>query len=157
MKPMKLKISNDPTDLAKIDEVLRSVNGEASMHTYSSASEILEIAKEAEEKLDRLGLPKKDRAGAIAEKTSGRKVPSAYGYRRIATYIKMMRGSRDWFLTFVAKVNVFPDNPGRNLSLTLTQEQDRIATENFKKGYQVQASSAAAPSTTASDVSVAAA
>jgi len=155
---MRLKISDNPADQAKIDEVLRNVNGAATCHTYSSASEILEIAKEAEEKLDRLGLPKKDRAGAIATKTSGGKVLGAYKYHRVATYVKMKRGSRDWFLTFVAKVNVFPDNPERNLSLTLTQEQDKIVVEIFRKSYHVaaQETNAAAPSSTSSIVSAAA-
>jgi len=154
---MKLKISNNQTDLAKIDEVLRSVNGSATSHTYSSASEILEIAKEAEEKLDRLGLHKKDRAGAIATKTSGSKMPKAYKYRRLATYVKLARGSRDWYLTCALKVEIYPDAPNRRLSITLTEEQDKLAVESFRKNYHVKAASATAPSATASDVSVAAA
>jgi len=156
---LKLKISDNPADQAKIEDALRRVNGRATCHTYSSASEIIAIAKEAEEKLDQLGLPKKYRSGVVAEKTSGSKVPKAYKYNRIATYVKMKRGSRNWFLTFVAKVNVFPDNPERNLSLTLTQEQDKIVVEIFRKSYHVaaQETNAAAPSaTTASDVSAAA-
>jgi len=155
---MKLKISDNPTDQARIEDALRSVNGQADRHTYSSASEILAIAQEAEEKLDRLGLPKKNRAGAVATKTSGSKMPKAYKYSRIATYVKLVRGSQEWFLTFVAKVNVFPDNPGRNLSLTLTQEQDKIVVEIFRKSYHVaaQETSAAAPSSTSSVVSAAA-
>jgi len=156
---MKLKISNNPEDQARIEDVLRSVNGAASSHTYSSASEILEIAKEAEEKLDRLGLPKKYRAGAVAAKTSGYKMPKAYKYRRIATYVKLVRGSRDWYLTCALKVEIYPDAPDQRLSMTLTQEQDKIVVEAFRKGYHVaaQETSAAAPSATASDVSVAAA
>jgi len=156
---MKLKISDNPTDQARIEDALRRVNGQADRHTYSSASEIIAIAQEAEKKLDQLLIPKKNRAGAIATKTSGRKVPRAYKYHRVATYVKLVRGSQEWFLTFVAKVNVFPDNPGRNLLLTLTQEQDKIAIEAFRKGYHVaaQETNAAAPSAIASDVSAAAA
>jgi len=155
---MKLKISDNPKDQAKIEDMLQRVNGEATSHTYSSASEILAVAREAEETLDRLLLPKKCRAGAVAAKTSGDKVPSAYGYRRIATRVELTRGSREWYLTSVLRVEVFPDNQGRHLSMTLTPEQDKIAVEAFKKGYHVaQGSSAAEQSTTtASDVSVAA-
>jgi len=156
MKPMKLKISDNPTDQAQIEDVLRSVNGTATSHTYSSASEILAIAQEAEAKLDQLLIPKKYRAGAIATKTSGSKVPKAYRYRRIATYVKLVRGSRDWYLTCVLKVEIYPDAPDQRLSLTLTQEQDKIAVEAFRKGYHV-AASAAAPNATASNVSAAAA
>jgi len=153
---MKLKISDNPTDQAKIEDVLRSVNGEASMHTYSSASEIIAVANKAEQELDRLLLPKKNRAGAVAEKTSGGKVPTSYGYRRAATRVELTRGTRDWYLTYVLRVEVFPDNPGRRLSLILTEEQDKLAVENFRKSYHVQASSAATQSATASDVSAAA-
>jgi len=152
---MKLKISDNPIDMAKIDEVLQSINGEASMHTYSSASEIIAIAQQAEAKLDRLLLPKKYRAGAVAEKTSGGKMPTSYGYRRIATRVELTRGARDWYLTYVLRIEVFPDNPGRHLFLILTQEQDKIAVENFRKSYHV-AHSAATQSATASDVSAAA-
>jgi len=154
---MKLKISNNPEDQARIEDVLRSVNGAASSHTYSSASEILEIAKEAEEKLDRLGLPKKNRAGAFAEKTSGYKMPKAYKYRRLATYVKLARGSRDWYLTCALKVEIYPDAPDRRLSITLTEEQDKIVVDTFRKNYHVKAASAAAQSATTSDVSAAAA
>jgi len=154
---MKLKISDNPTDQAQIEDVLRGVNGAATSHTYSSASEILAIAQEAEEKLNRLGLPKKYRAGAVAEKTSGYKMPKAYRYRRIATYVKLVRGSRDWYLTCVLKVEIYPDAPDRLLSMTLTQEQDKIVVDNFRKNYHVKAASAAAPNAPASDVSVAAA
>jgi len=59
---MKLKISDNPTDQAKIEDALRRVNGQATRHTYSSASEILAIAQEAEQELDRLLLPKKKTA-----------------------------------------------------------------------------------------------
>jgi ABC-type Na+ efflux pump permease subunit len=155
MKHMKLKISDNPTDQAKIEEVLRRVNGQATSHTYTSALEIIAIAKEAEEKLDQLRLPKKDRAGAVAAKTSGSKVPKAYRYRRIATYVKLVRGSRDWYLTCALKVEIYPDTPDQRLSISLTQEQDKIVVDNFRKNYRV-ASSAAAQSATASDVSAAA-
>jgi hypothetical protein len=154
---MKLKISNNPADMAKIEDALRSVNGQADRHTYSSASEIIAVANKAEQELDRLLLPKKNRAGAVATKTSGGKVHTSYKYRRIATYIEMKRGSRHWFLTYALKVEVFPDNPDRRLSIILTEEQDKIAVEAFRKSYHVQASSATAQSATASDVSAAAA
>jgi len=144
---MKLKISDNPTDQAKIEDALRRVNGQAGLHTYTSASEIIAVAQEAEGKLDQLLLPKQQRAGAVAAKTSGSRMPGAYGYRRIATRIEMTRGARDWYLTHILKVEVFPENPGRRLSLTLTQEQDKIAVEAFRKSYHVA---------TASDVSAAA-
>jgi len=144
MKPMKLKISNNPEDLAKIEDVLQSVNKAATSHTYSSASEILAIAQKAEEKLDQLLIPKKYRAGAIAAKTSGSKVPKSYRYRRIATYVKLVRGSRNWYLKCALKVEIYPDAPDRRLSLTLTQEQDKIAVENFRQGYHVAQSDVSA-------------
>jgi len=153
---MKLKISDNPTDQAKIEDALRSVNGTASCHTYSSASDILAIAQEAEARLDQLGLPKKDRTGAVATKTSGSKMPKAYKYRRIATYVKLVRGSRDWYLTCALKVEIYPDTPDRRLSIILTEEQDKLAVETFRKSYHVQASSAATQSATASDASAAA-
>jgi len=157
---MKLKISDNPKDQAKIDEVLRNVNGAATCHTYSSASEILAVAQQAEKKLDQLLLPKKYRMGVVAVKTSGGKVPMSYGYHRIATEIVMKRGTRAWFLTYVLKTEISPDNPDGRLSMTLTQEQDKIVVENLRKHYNyhvAQGSSAAEQSTTtASDVSVAA-
>jgi hypothetical protein len=150
---LKLKISDNPADQAKIEDALRRVNGRATCHTYSSASEIIAIAQEAEEKLDRLGLPKKYRAGAVAEKASGSRMPRAYKYRRAATMVEMMRGSRGWYLTYVLRTRILPENRAGHLSLMLTQEQDKLAVESFRKSYHVLAPSA----TTASDVSAAAA
>jgi len=148
---MKLKISDNPTDLAKIEEALQRVNGQATSHTYNSASDILAIAKEAEERLDQLGLPKKDRAGAVAKKASGGKMPKSYKFRRAATMVEMTRGSRDWYLTYVLRTKIFPDNRCGHLSMMLTQEQDKIAVESFRENYHVLA-----PSATASDMGAAA-
>jgi len=153
---MRLKISDNPVDMAKIEDALRSVNGQATLHAYSSASEIIAVANKAEQELDRLLLPKKNRAGAVATKTSGSKMPKAYKYRRIATYVKLVRGSRDWYLTCALKVEIYPDTPDRRLSIILTEEQDKLAVETFRKSYHVQASSAATQSATASDASAAA-
>jgi len=150
---MKLKISDTPADMARIEDVLRRVNGEASMHTYSSASDIIAIAKEAEERLDQLGLPKKDRAGAIAKKASGGKMPKSYKFRRAATMVEMMRGSRAWYLTYVLRTKIFPDNRCGHLSMMLTQEQDKIAVESFRENYHIHV---LAPSATASDMGAAA-
>jgi hypothetical protein len=149
---MKLKISDNPSDQSKIEAMLQSVNGQADRHTYTSASEIIAIAQQAEKRLDQLLLPKKYRAGVVAAKTSGGKVPTSYGYRRIATRVVMKRGTRAWYLTYVLKTEVDHDNPEGRLSMTLTQEQDKIVTENLRKNYNYNV--AAPPS--ASDVSAAA-
>jgi len=147
---LKLKISDNPADQAKIEDALRRVNGQATRHTYSSASEILAIAQEAEQELDRLLLPKKNRAGAVAKKASGSRMPKAYKYRRAATMVEMMRGSRNWYLTYVLRTRILPENRAGHLSLMLTQEQDKIAVGSFRKNYYVLAQS------TASDMGAAA-
>jgi hypothetical protein len=64
---MKIKI----TDAAEINSVFEKINGRAISHT-ADHREVFALAAAMEAKLDALGIPKKDRAGAIATAQAAR-------------------------------------------------------------------------------------
>lgn len=132
---MKLNISNK----TKIEAALAAVNGHASRHAYTEQDEILDLIDRANQKLERLQLPKKDWVGAQISATSGSEVSNAYarqGFRRAATHVVIERFPSGWFLTLVEKAEVWQQGGAENL--VLTPEQDAIAVYKLRQGYTVQ-------------------
>jgi len=128
---MKIKIDEKNAD--KIEKALKSVNGRASEHAYTSSHDIISIAVQAERKVLSL-LPKKSASGACYSATSGQAVAKAYKWRRNGTKIVLCRGSKDWFLVDIWSVTLFED--GGSERLLLTDKQSAEAIERFKsKNY----------------------
>ena len=135
-----MKIKIDATDKSRtlVYDALLAVNGKADTHTYLYHSQVKDVAAAAETALDKLGLPKKDRAGATWYQTSDGNLPSAYKYEAIGTGITLTRGALAWYLTGVQRVDIYPRQPQRK-ALTLTVEQDAIAVDALRRAYKVAA------------------
>ena len=131
---MRIKIEDSEKSLATIQSALSAVNGKATAHTFTRASDIVAIAERLEARLDSLQIPKKDRPGASGRETSGDSVPNCYEYSRTATRVTFSRGSKDWFLVGVESARIYKDGGGP-LYLVLTAEQDAVAHEMLRRRF----------------------
>lgn len=130
-KAIKIAESN----AAAIESALKEVNGKSTSHTYTGYGEIFEIAAGAECRLERLGVAKARRAGAVMHATSGEKVANSYKNTRTGTLVLMERRSSDWYLVSVSAKTLFGD--GGSTTLHMTKAQDEEAVANFRKQYVV--------------------
>jgi len=129
---MKINLSN--TD--RIEDALLKANGAAREYTFTTAEELRALAAEAERKLGALLTRYDLHRGARYCATSGAPVAKSYRKDRIATRVTLERGTEDWFLVDVTRVQLYPDQGGGRL-LTLTPEQDQNAVERLRKSYVV--------------------
>lgn len=132
MKPIKIIADN----YAAIEDALRAVNGKADTHTYTSAISIMEIVSTAENKLAKLGIPKKERNGVTYQSVSGSRLPSAYKYAARATLVEVRRNTIGWVLSRVAESCLYPNTTPHEY-MTLTAKQDEMAVANLRKGYLI--------------------
>lgn len=131
MKAIKICIDNKDA----IETALRNVNGAHKEYTFTTYAEIEHAAYMAENKLDNLHLPLKERHGATAHALSGKNVAKSYKYTRIGTSVKLYRGYENWFLTDVNGRIVFQS--GGNHSISLTRFQDSLAICALRELYTI--------------------
>ena len=130
---MRIKICSD--NRAKIYAAIIAVNGKPLAHT-ADFSEIDELAIAMQNQLNDLLIPKKEQIGATASGMSGGNVPAAYKYSRIVNIYEIERGSSDWFLIDVKRVEIYGNASKRRLSLT--PDQRDIAIAKFTAQFSVQ-------------------
>lgn len=135
-----IKIERDNTGVAKntdlIAAYLAGVNGKATAHTFTSWAEIATVAEDAEKRLERLGIPKNERAGARFDAQSGEKLPNAYKYTARGTVVTLTRRSGGWYLTHARSYDLYTGhNP--TATLWLTPEQDAKAIEVLRRAYGI--------------------
>lgn len=130
---MKIKICDKNKDL--IENKLAKVNGTATSHCYTTYNEILNIVKIAEYKLNKLNLSISYRNNAYLHSISGKTVPNAYRYTRIATKVIIKYSNKYWYI-----VDIFRDiinKQGGYDRLYLTQTQSDIVINKFKSQYSI--------------------
>ena len=127
---MKIKISSP-----KLTAALASANGKCTAHT-ARLSDFHEAALRAEAELHELRLPKRKRTGAGFVFESGATMPSSYKYRRIITRASLVRGARDWFVTSICTVEVWPSVGGGSI-LSLTQSQADCVVSEFRQKFRI--------------------
>lgn len=111
MKPIKIVREN----AAKIQSLLADANGRATSHAYTTYSEVEAVALYSEIKLDKAGLPKKQRTGVLASSTSGGVVTNAYSKKsstRAATKLVLERRATCWYLIDVQRTEVYQKGGG---------------------------------------------
>lgn len=120
--------------LTEIDAAINKLNGRAAEHTYSPDC-VRALAERAEVKLDRLGIPKAMRAGAILMARSGKALPNAYRFSRRVTYVEMIRNTQGWLL-YTAKAQT-AYREAWPMRLVLTQKQHNKALANWHKEQNI--------------------
>lgn len=133
---MKKSIKIEKSNAAAIVDALVAVNGNAFNHAYTNFKDISDLAKEAEARLELIGIKKAIRTGASFASTSGRSVPKSYSYSRTGTLVVLERKSEAWYLAAIARASIYPS--GGSSHMTLTTEQDRHAIEAFRKQYKIK-------------------
>ena len=131
---MKIKIVE--ANRVAINALLDKINSKSYSHT-AFHKHIFDLAESSELQLDKFDIAKKDRSGAIASGMSGGNVPSAYKYSRIVNTYTIERGSADWFLIGINKIDNWGNASKDNLSLTPAQRD--IAVHKFTSQFSVQA------------------
>ena len=133
---MKIKIKI--TDTEKLRAALAQVNGAATRHT-AGVWAVADQAAQAEAHLEVLGLTKKDRPGAVRVHISGERVSNAYVRKnwsdRVATFIRLERGSSGWFVTAISRAAVGQSGGWSETRLTVKQRD--IATARFQSQFGV--------------------
>jgi hypothetical protein len=132
MKQLKI-IEGNETEIA---DLLFSVNGRASQHTFNVA-EIFGIARDAENAAVALLGSKKAIVGAQVSMRSGGAVPNAYKYARQMNFITIERRSSCWWIIDLDNRESYEQAQGR-LRLTLTPAQAESAVARFKTGFGVR-------------------
>ena len=127
MKP--IKINTDNAD--QIHAALAAVAGRAKTHTFLALHELTALAKEAECRLDDLGVPKKHRPGSEFFATSGGKLPKSYRFKIIVTRVELKRFPEGWRLTCAQALEVWSGG-GRSLRLIAPQAEIAIAATQAK-------------------------
>jgi hypothetical protein len=127
---------------AALAAALAAAHGRATSHT-ARPSNLRPVAERLEAQLAELGIAKRDRAGATARYVSGDKVPSSYKYARTVSVVDMTRGSSGWYVTAIARPEVWP-SAKTGARLILTPEQDAIAVATLRSRYTVAARAAVA-------------
>ena len=130
MKAIKITEANSVAIVMSLAEV----NGRGTAHTFTTFTEIEQIAAAAEKTLLAYVGSQKAAVGARYKATSGEKVANAYKYTRAGTAITLERRSTGWFLVDAIFVTLY-SNTGGDRRLILTAAQDARAVELFRAGY----------------------
>jgi len=121
MKPIKITKDNH----AAIEATLGAVNGRASSFAITGYWQVQKVADAAESRLETL--PKAERVGAMAAHVPDGPAAKAYKYSAASTRLTLERRATGWFLTEIARTEVYPGTSGY-LQLSITQAQaDEIA------------------------------
>lgn len=131
-----MKIRTDET--AAIESELRRAQGRARARTLD-ADDIAWLAKAAEGRLDRLGIPLRLRKGATAARYDA-DLAKSYDYRAESTMVTIERGStgregrRNWYLTSVDRVPIYPGESSR-CQVNLTDDQHQYLVDKLPRAY----------------------
>ena len=135
---MKIKVTNSDADKARLLAALAQINGAATAHT-AGAWDCIDQAQKTEAHLEALGLNKKDRIGAVRVYISGERVSNAYTRKnwsdRVATRIRLERGSSGWFVTAISRAAVGQSGGWSETRLTVAQRD--IALARFQSQFGV--------------------
>lgn len=108
-------------------DVTLSLNGKWT-HT---AKEVLKLAELAEQRLDRMEMPKGVRKGIIATHTSSGPGARAYKYSVCGSAVTLRRAADGWRVIGFAEARVFPQQGGK-LLLQISPEQEAAAVEAMR-------------------------
>lgn len=110
----------------RIAALIENAEGRSTSRTLS-VQDVLQVAEDAEKRLDAAGLPKRLRVG-VAAYYNPWAVPHSYGHAARGTALRLQRTSARWVLTSVDRdyVPTKPRGhiPGDSLKVTLPDEID---------------------------------
>lgn len=140
-QPFEAHMKIATSDTIKIAAALAEVEGRSTANTID-AFHLATLAAYAEDRLEKLNIPKKHRSGTLFTYHAGGPTSTSYGHAQGATMIDLIRGSTEWFMIGCMRVQVWPKVPARR-DLFLTVAQQKITHDAHAKTFRVQAPAAA--------------
>lgn len=123
-------------DINKIRKLVTEVNGKKEAHTFS-VYDLYHIGDWAEERLSRMGVPKKYRNGTTIEMESSEDVSGRYKYSRDGNLIKLVRGSKNWYITSLELVG-FGTSDGGKFKVRLSEDGQKSLLQSFAKEHSLE-------------------
>lgn len=108
-KEIEIRIENQ----AEIEAMLAAVNSKARAHTFTSIDQIIQLSKQAEKALDKMGLDESMRKGAKYCAESSNPVAKSYKNKRIGTIVMLARDDKGWALSSVEATWLYPNQGGK--------------------------------------------
>ena len=105
----------------RVEAALASVNGRAESFALTNYGDVRAVVRKAEERLNNLGVSKKNQLGAEVTFVPCGPTSNSYKYAAITTRITLIRTSGGWFLTSVARDEVYPNSDER-LRIALSRD-----------------------------------
>ena len=105
----------------RVEAALASVNGRAQSFALTTYGAIRDVVCKAEERLDNLGVSKKNQVGAELTFTPSGPKSNCYNHAAISTKVTLSRTTGGWFLTGVERDLVRPMQSER-LQIALSRE-----------------------------------
>jgi len=133
---MNLKVEQTQEARAQIEEAMGKIMGPNWPHIALSTDSVLEIADNAEARLDHLDIRPRLRKGAVCTTTINQKpdVPLAKNDRVSVIAVTLSRGARDWFW-IKARLDIVESRDVGKSYLMLTKEQDEEAVLRLREKY----------------------
>jgi len=135
---MKINLTRTDANVAAVNAALADVNGKASAFAITSWAQVMEVAQEAERRLEAAGLPKATRKGAVVAYRPAGPSAKAYKYAARSTRVTITRGSSDWYLTDVQAVSVYPRSVEQTAT-NISPEQRAIIIDHALEAFRVVA------------------
>lgn len=105
----------------RVDAALLSVNSRARSFTVTTYGDVRAVVDKVDERLDSLGVSKKNRVGAKVTFVPGGPRSNSYKHAAISTKITLIRTSNGWFMAGVERDEVYPA-AGERLRIALPRE-----------------------------------
>ncbi len=125
-----------------VEQRLYAVNGKASSFCTTLHYQIIEIVRDAEQRLAATGLPRSAWTGVIVSHTGAGPTAKRYKYSAAATWLQIERRTKDWVLIGVDRDTVYPGSNER-LTLTISDAQADEIKRRAVAGFLVQPAQAA--------------
>lgn len=97
-----------------------------------SYQEVLSLARGGESRLERLGIPKVSRAGAVLFYYQA-DLAAGYALRAETTRIVLERLTSHWYLSKIERIEIYPGNPSVNKLIVPKEHRERVIAEYQKK------------------------
>jgi len=133
---MNLKIKQTQESRAHIEEAMGRLMGPNWPHIALSTDRVLEIASNAEARLDQLDIRPRLRKGAVYKTTINQEpnVPLAKNDRVCVIAVTLSRGARNWYWA-KARLDIVDSKDVGKPYLMLTKEQDEEAVLRLREKY----------------------
>jgi hypothetical protein len=131
---MKIKVSD--ANVERLEAELNRANGKSKKNT-ATAIDVILTAERAERNLEHSGVPVRERNGAEVTWNPAGPQARAYGFKMTRTRLKLLRCSKDWFLTDAHPHGVHPRQPEFFSIAVSPAQHDRIVKDALV-GYRLR-------------------